>query len=238
MLPEVLQQWDLSLLLALNGSDSTYLDGIMWTVTKTATWIPLFLGLFWLIVKNNDWRRSLLLFVLIALLILVADQVASGICKPYFQRFRPTRDPLVGPLMDVVNGYRGGKYGFFSSHASNTFAGAMFFSLLFRHRRAAALLFGWAALSSYSRMYLGVHYPSDIAVGLCFGLFSGAVFHRIYTLVAGRFLPAALPQSAAYTASGYRTGDFRVFYAAFAVSLVYILANALRLKFVWDALSL
>ncbi len=223
MSPDVFLQWDVSLLLALNGSDSQFLDGIMWTVTKTATWIPLFCALFYLIVKNNDWRRSLFLFLLVALLILVADQVASGICKPYFQRFRPSRDPIVGPMIDVVNEYRGGKYGFFSSHASNTFAAATFFSLIFRHRLTTLLLLCWAALCSYSRLYLGVHYPSDIFVGLCFGVLCGVVFSRGYVAVVDRFFPRAS------VASSVR--DFWAVYAAFAVSGVYILVKALWYAF-------
>ena len=132
---DTISQWDIDLLLALNGSESLYLDGIMWTITRTSTWLLLFGALFYIVIKNNKLKQSLVIFILVALLITVADQVASGICKPLFQRFRPTHDPIVGPMIDIVNGYRGGKYGFFSSHASNTFAGATFFALLFSNIR-------------------------------------------------------------------------------------------------------
>ena len=92
---DTISQWDIDLLLALNGSESLYLDGIMWTITRTSTWLLLFGALFYIDFINNKLKQSLVIFILVALLITVADQVASGICKPLFQRFRPTHDPIV-----------------------------------------------------------------------------------------------------------------------------------------------
>lgn len=189
---EWLYQCDLILLLALNGSDSALLDGLFWAITKTATWLPLYAGLLWIVVKNHHWRHSLLIVAMVALLVLVADQVASGLCKAYFQRLRPTHDAFAGPLIDVVHGYRGGLYGFFSSHAANTFAVATFFARGIRTRRGAMLLYLWALLSSYSRLYLGVHYPSDILVGILFGCAAGFAFSRAYQTISARWLPAPL----------------------------------------------
>ena len=220
---DTISQWDIDLLLALNGSESLYLDGIMWTITRTSTWLLLFGALFYIVIKNNKLKQSLVIFILVALLITVADQVASGICKPLFQRFRPTHDPIVGPMIDIVNGYRGGKYGFFSSHASNTFAGATFFALLFRNTRVSVLLFIWATLCTYSRLYLGVHYPTDILTGLTFGILSGYVFHFLYAYVGKRYFC----QTSLNTTSSYAKQDFLVFYAAFALSCIYILIRAL-----------
>lgn len=220
---DTISQWDIDLLLALNGSESLYLDGIMWTITRTSTWLLLFGALFYIVIKNNKLKQSLVIFILVALLITVADQVASGICKPLFQRFRPTHDPIVGPMIDIVNGYRGGKYGFFSSHASNTFAGATFFALLFRSTPVSIVLFIWATLCTYSRLYLGVHYPTDILTGLTFGIFSGYVFHFLYAYVGKRYFC----QTTLNTTSSYAKQDFLVFYAAFALSCIYILIRAL-----------
>ena len=220
---DTISQWDIDLLLALNGSESLYLDGIMWTITRTSTWLLLFGALFYIVIRNNKLKQSLVIFILVALLITVADQVASGICKPLFQRFRPTHDPIVGPMIDIVNGYRGGKYGFFSSHASNTFAGATFFALLFRNTRVSVLLFIWATLCTYSRLYLGVHYPTDILTGLTFGILSGYVFHFLYAYVGKRYFC----QTSLNTTSSYAKQDFLVFYAAFALSCIYILIRAL-----------
>ena len=220
---DTISQWDIDLLLALNGSESLYLDGIMWTITRTSTWLLLFGALFYIVIRNNKLKQSLVIFILVALLITVADQVASGICKPLFQRFRPTHDPIVGPMIDIVNGYRGGKYGFFSSHASNTFAGATFFALLFSNIRVSVLLYIWATLCTYSRLYLGVHYPTDILTGLTFGILSGYVFHFLYAYVGNRYFC----QTSSNTTSSYAKQDFLVFYAAFALSCIYILIRAL-----------
>ena len=220
---DTISQWDIDLLLALNGSESLYLDGIMWTITRTSTWLLLFGALFYIVIRNTKLKQSLVIFILVALLITVADQVASGICKPLFQRFRPTHDPIVGPMIDIVNGYRGGKYGFFSSHASNTFVGATFFALLFRNVRVSFLLFIWATLCTYSRLYLGVHYPTDILTGLTFGILSGYVFHFLYAYVGKRYFC----QTSLNTTSSYAKQDFLVFYAAFALSCIYILIRAL-----------
>ena len=220
---DTISQWDIDLLLALNGSESLYLDGIMWTITRTSTWLLLFGALFYIVIRNNKLKQSLVIFILVALLITVADQVASGICKPLFQRFRPTHDPIVGPMIDIVNGYRGGKYGFFSSHASNTFAGATFFALLFSNIRVSVLLYIWATLCTYSRLYLGVHYPTDILTGLTFGILSGYVFHFLYAYVGKRYFC----QTSLNTTSSYAKQDFLVFYAAFALSCIYILIRAL-----------
>lgn len=232
MILDTFAQFDLSLLLALNGSDSLYLDGVMWAITRTSTWLLFFCALFYLIVKNNDFRQTLLIVLLVVLVVVVADQVASGLCKPYFQRYRPSRDPEISHLIDVVNGYRGGKYGFFSSHASNTFAVATFFALLFRRFGVTVCLYVWAILCSYSRLYLGVHYPSDVFTGLCFGVFTGIVFHGIYKYISKRYFSSPSHFSSKYTASGYLVQDFYVLLSAFSITCLYISLRAL-----WYAVS-
>lgn len=123
---------DKELLLNLNGSQSLFWDGFMWVATSTIVWVPVAAMLLYIIIKNNKIQEALLTIVMIALVITLADQIASGLCKPFFARFRPTQDPNIMYMVDIVNGYRGGRFGFISSHAANTFAISVFLSLLIK----------------------------------------------------------------------------------------------------------
>ena len=140
----------------------------------SAKWssLLLLLALLWVLMHQN--RRHALLFVaMLALAFLVADQVASGLIKGLVERLRPTHDPSLGSLVHVINGYRGGMYGFVSSHAANSFAASMLIALIMRRRLVTVSLFTWALLQCYSRVYLGVHYPGDILGGIVVGLLAG-----------------------------------------------------------------
>lgn len=175
---------DKQLLLMLNGSDSVFLDSVIMTLTTAQTWIPLYLALLYVVWKTNRNAREIL-FVLLAggLCVLLAGAVDDEIVKPLVARWRPTHDPEIGSLIDTVNGYRGGNYGFFSAHAANTFSIAVFFSLLMRHRLFVCFMVGWSLVNCYTRLYLGVHYPGDITVGLLWGGFVGWLVYRLYCRV-------------------------------------------------------
>lgn len=178
---EEIIQFDKQLLLMVNGSDSVWLDNLILTLTNAKTWIPLYLGLFYVVLKSNKTVREVLLILAAAgVCVLLAGTFDDVIVKPLVARFRPTHDPEIGGLVDVVNGYRGGWYGFFSAHASNTFSIAIFFSLLMRQRWLVISLVGWSLLNCYTRLYLGVHYPGDITVGLLWGGFVGWLTYRLY----------------------------------------------------------
>lgn len=178
---EEIIQYDKQLLLMVNGSDSLFMDYLILTLTNAKTWIPLYIGLFYVVLKTNKNVRDVLLILTAAgLCYLLAGAVDDGIVKPLVARWRPTHDPEIGSLVDVVNGYRGGKYGFFSAHAANTFSIAIFFSLLMRQRMLTFFLVGWSLLNCYTRLYLGVHYPGDITVGLLWGGFVGWLVYQLY----------------------------------------------------------
>ena len=165
--------WERDLFFALNGSDFEWLDRVMWIYTGKMVWLPLAVLILFLLFYKRDWREAILVLLMIALVVTLCDQFASHVCKPLFTRFRPTHHPDFADQVKTVFGYRGGKYGFISSHAANAFGFAMFMSLLFRDRLFSCLIFLWAVVVSYSRIYLGVHYPGDLIVGGLIGIAIG-----------------------------------------------------------------
>ena len=136
-----LQNVDRAALLAVNGSDSLFLDSVVHVLTTAITWLPLYLSLFYIGVKNhNSLQRIALIVGCAGLCILFAGGFDDLIVKPTVARWRPTHDPEIGMMVDVVDGYRGGKYGFFSAHAANTFSIAVFFCWLIRSRLLSTAL--------------------------------------------------------------------------------------------------
>ena len=172
---------DTQCLLAINGWHAPWADNVMWGISAKATWIPLYLLLIGLLVwryrkpasRSMKWLQKVpvcvVLIVVIAAAIGLADFIASGILKEWVARPRPTRVPELEGLLHLVNGYRSGRFGFVSSHAANTMACALLFSLIWRNKIATIGLMLWVAMNCYSRMYLGVHYPTDILGGLIVG---------------------------------------------------------------------
>ena len=169
---ETIKYWDEQLFLLLNGYHQDWLDPVMDILTDRLVWIPLY-GIFLFLIIKHFKKSSIWILAGIGLAILIADQTASGFMKPFFERLRPCHDPRLEGLMYNYGGC-GGMYGFVSSHAANTFALAIYLNLQFRHRlKGFGWLYVWAAIISYTRIYLGVHYPLDIVIGALVGLLSG-----------------------------------------------------------------
>lgn len=142
----------------------------MWWTSHPATWLPLYIILVVLVVcRYRSWKMALFIILGFAVAVGLSDIICSSVIKPLVCRLRPTHEPALDPL-HLVNGYTGGLYGFCSSHAANTIAVMVLFCSLFRNKIATLVLSAWVALNCYSRMYLGVHYPTDIIVGLLVGL--------------------------------------------------------------------
>lgn len=141
----------------------------MWFVSDAKTWIPLYALLLGLIAyRYRSWKTLLVILIGFGIAVGLSDWICSGLLKPLVGRLRPTHEPGIDPI-HLVHGYMGGKYGFCSSHAANSMAVALLFSLIYRKKTATVCLMTWVALVSYSRMYLGVHYPTDIIAGLIIG---------------------------------------------------------------------
>ena len=182
---EKLENLDQSLFLFINGIHSPIFDIAMWYISTVTLWIPLFLFFLYYAFKKGQWPLVVLSLIGIALCILFADRISVMEFKEVFQRYRPSHNLDLKNLVHIVqkpNGdmYFGGMYGFVSSHAANFFAITTFLVAIFSpFSKGWYWLFLWAALIAYSRIYLGVHYPSDIAVGAMLGILIGSSVYLI-----------------------------------------------------------
>lgn len=175
---EKLLEWDQQLLLWLNSIRHPSLDPAVYLISQTWFWIPLYGVLLWMIIK--DYRREVWIILAgIIFTIVFADQFTGSFMKPFFGRLRPSHEPALEGLIHLVRNlsgeiYTGGRYGFASGHAANTFGTATFFFLLLRPKHKWIVwLYAWAVLMTYTRIYMGVHYPGDILVGGLIGVAAG-----------------------------------------------------------------
>ena len=225
--------FDQELLLKMNGSNSLFWDGFMWVATSTYIWIPVGVILLYVIFKNNKIKEAFLIVGLLAIVVALADQISSGFCKPFFARFRPTQDPVLMFFTDVVNGYRGGRYGFISSHAANTFAVAVFVSLIVKNASLGKTLFLWAALNAYSRIYLGVHYPGDILFGTLVGISVGIIIYLLYRYLHRIFFKQSRYISNQYTSSGYLISDVHLLNTIMYLTIFVIIAWGMLITYIY-----
>lgn len=179
MLDKILQL-DHSLFLYLNNLGSTTWDTFWYYFTEKKSHIPLMLVLLITAFRLVGWKQFLVVAVVIALMATFTDQV-TNVFKYHFQRLRPCRVLDLETQMRFI-AKRCSKFSYFSGHASNSMALAVFFYNLFkiRYPKAVLGLLLWALMMGYSRIYVGVHYPADVLSGFLFGAFSGYGFYRLY----------------------------------------------------------
>jgi len=216
--------YDKDLFLSINGSNSIFWDGFMWVYTSTIVWIPLFLVMLYVIIKNNKLKEALLIIGMAALLVFLCDRISSGFFKPFFKRFRPSQDPEIMYLVDIVNGYRGGRYGFISSHAANSFGIAVFTCLLLKNRAYTLAILSWAIINSYSRIYLGVHYTGDVICAIILGTILGYLIYLLYKYIYSKKFPRLVKkQSVLYTSSGYLIFDINILLTTLFLTFFFII---------------
>lgn len=175
-------QLDKKLFFAINQWHHPWGDRLVHYGTDTCCWLPLYVVLLYLIVRTFRKKAWLPLVIIIGL-VLVCDQFASSVVKPWVKRLRPCLEVDWGTSVHAVGEYHG-LYGFMSSHAANTFGIATFLWLLLGKRyRALSLLFIWAFGVSYARVYGGVHYPLDVIMGAISGIGSAHVMFQCYLLL-------------------------------------------------------
>ncbi|WP_045690280.1 phosphatase PAP2 family protein [Hymenobacter sp. AT01-02] len=190
---EQLQALDRWLLIAANAHRTPRLDTWMVFFSERFVWFPAYFVLL-VVLAYLYQRRAFLLLPLLGLSVALADMISSRFFKPYFARLRPCHDPDLSATLNLVNGC-GGQFGFISSHAANAFSLAVFVALVLprRYRVAKWFLFLWAAIVSYSRMYLAAHFPSDVLAGTLLGCVLAWGCAKVYQRLSARWWPTAAP---------------------------------------------
>ncbi len=175
---------DTNVLLAINGWRSAWADYFMYAFSGKWVWVPMYAAILYTLARNLPWKVLIGCIIAIALTIVFADQVCATVIRPLVCRLRPANpENPIADLVQIVNGYRGGRYGFPSCHSANTFGLVFIAYYLFRHCGLTLFLVGWALVTCYSRVYLGVHYPGDLLVGALVGFAGASLCFLLFRLV-------------------------------------------------------
>jgi len=187
---ESLKSVDNSILLWINSRHSDTMDIVMWNASDRFTWLPLYAIMAFLVIRKYG-KASWLPVVFVLLAVVLSDQTSNHFVKNVVMRYRPSHNLILQSQLHFVKNYTGGQYGFASSHAANSMAFAVFMVLMFRKWWVYSLLAFYVALVCYSRMYLGVHYPSDIAGGILIGLLCSTIAYNLYRFIDNRYVHAS-----------------------------------------------
>lgn len=182
----MLERIDQQLFLFINSLNSPFLNQLMHAISGKLIWVPLYLAI--LVFMGIKYRRKFfIILIFIILAATLADQT-SVLVKNLILRLRPCHEPSLKGLVHLVNGECGGKYGFVSSHATNSFNVALISLLFIKKRWFSISIIAWALVVGYSRIYLGVHYPGDVLFGSLLGAFIGWSMFRLYVLTDNKIL--------------------------------------------------
>lgn len=185
---ETIKTLDESLFLFLNAQHNSFFDPLMWLFSEKLFWGPLYVWFLWLLYKKYP-KHYWTVLVTIILMIVVSDQLCN-LAKDHIMRLRPSQEPHLYSLVHIVKDYRGGMYGFYSGHSSNSFAVAFFMITIVagKLKYIIPVALTYALLTAYSRIYLGVHYPGDVLTGALIGTLLGIGFATAHSKVRTRFL--------------------------------------------------
>lgn len=222
-----IQDMDMQVLSIFNGSDNIMLDQMVQILTSGLTWIPLYVMLFFVVMRNNETMGQIALVVGSAIFcVLFADGLVDGIIKQLAERWRPSNDPTFKYMVQVVDDIRPKGYSFCSAHAANTMSLAVFFSLLIRSKMLTITLVIWSLINCWTRLYLGVHYPSDILCGMIVGIIVGILVYLLYYKIYLRISPKINYISNQYTSTGYDHDDIDKAMVILMLTLVYVVTRS------------
>lgn len=222
-----IQDMDMQVLSIFNGSDNIMLDQMVQILTSGLTWIPLYVMLFFVVMRNNETMGQIALVVGSAIFcVLFADGLVDGIIKQLAERWRPSNDPTFKYMVQVVDDVRPKGYSFCSAHAANTMSLAVFFSLLIRSKLLTITLVIWSLINCWTRLYLGVHYPSDILCGMIIGIIVGILVYLLYYKIYLRISPKINYISNQYTSTGYDHDDIDKVMVILMLTLVYVVTRS------------
>lgn len=182
----MLKAMDTMVFLTVNSHHNAYFDSVMWLVSGKLIWVPMYVSLFFVLLKNYSYKVVFAILLAIGVVILFTDSFTAQVIRPWVCRLRPSNlDNPLSSMVHIVDGYRGGAYGFPSNHASNTWGLAFFITFLFRRYKLTFFFFLWALLVCYSRMYLGVHYFGDLLIGALLALAGASTVFYVFRKVSG-----------------------------------------------------
>ena len=202
-----------------NGSNSLFEDGLVSLLTSGMTWIPLYIALFYLVMKNNDTMGQIMLIVgSIILCIILTGGIDDIFIKPWIGRVRPCNDPDINAHLNLITGQVESGFSFFSAHAANTMSLAVFLCLLIKDSIFKIVMIGWSLLNGWSRLYLGVHFPSDVLFGFLYGAVIGITIFSFYKRFYSEMSFQTTYISSQYTSSGYERKDIDVVLVVFLLT--------------------